>query len=159
MVRQEGPCWEPICAHCGKLVSYDRRWQEGEPVDQPAHNRDCCEAVCSGGAAPLAKWEFTLVRRVVVGRMSGFSTSESDFTPHFNTAFGKPVHSLSEMKHLQAKGDVCDSVVKGDGADRLAPRDLATRFKHHREVREAIDSGKPLEPMRGVKVEYRDADA
>lgn len=87
-------------------------------------------------------------------RASGFSTSESDFTPHWNRAFGRRIGSLAEMKAMQTAHGVEDAVVKGDGAERHAPRDIARRVKRYNDIREAAAGGQPFEAGSGVRVEY-----
>jgi hypothetical protein len=95
-----------------------------------------------------------------IGRLSAFSTSESDFTPHRSRAFGREIGSLAEMRHLQKVHGTCDIAVTGDAAEKYVPRDIGRRVKHHAEVREALDSGQTVfEPKledgrpSGVKVE------
>jgi len=96
--------------------------------------------------APRCQWEGTVVEPVgYLGRLSGFSGSESDFTPHFNTATGKFVRSLAEMKHLQAKHGLTDVAVTGKG-QRFIPGDWLT--KRDRERREAEKAG--------VRVSFRE---
>jgi hypothetical protein len=166
--RSHGDCWEAVCAHCGKLASLDRRWQLDKPTDAAPHKGDCCDAVSAAGAPALAAWEHTFVLRITTGRVSGFSTSESDFTPHWNRSLGVRVESLKQMKALQAKAGTSDVVVKGDGAERHVPRDIGTRLKHHREVAASLASGQTVfEPRMpdgrpsGVRIdlsEQREAD-
>lgn len=143
---QSGVVWEAICDSCGRLASIDCRWQEDEPGGSRPHAHSCCDDLTAD-----AHWERTVVQALGYMRMSGFSTSESDFVPHWNRAFGKPVHSLAEMKALQAKHGVSDAVVKGDGLERLAPRDILTRVKKHNEVREVFAHGGEVEVAKGVR--------
>jgi hypothetical protein len=167
---RQGDVWESICVHCGRLASLDRRWQKERPTGNAPNNGTCCEAASDPGPGGIdqmlrpvrpARWEHFFVKPLGYMRQSGFSTSESDFVPHYNTAFGKRVRSLAEMKALQAKTGATDVVVKGHGLDRLAPRDVERKMKHHRETREAIDSGQStFEPKgadgrpSGVKIEF-----
>lgn len=145
---KSGDCWEPTCSKCGKT--------DGSRAEFRTERPDWTPPPCGWCLAPGddAVWEHSVIRPLGYMRLSGFSTSESDFTPHFNTSLGQHVESLSHMKALQAASGAVDAVVKGDGADRHAPRDIATRFKHHREVHEAIDSGRPLRPANGIEVRY-----
>jgi hypothetical protein len=76
--------------------------------------------------------------------------------PHWNSSFGCRVESLSQMRALQAKHGAEYAVVKGDAVDRLAPRDLGRRFKHHREVSERLDRGESYDVAKGVRVEFTD---
>jgi len=154
---QSGDCWQSVCVHCGKRAHLEERWQLEKPDDTAPHAKSCCEAVSGGGAAPLAAWEHCYVKPLGYMRQSGFSTSESDFTPHWNRAFGKPVHSLAEMKSLQEKHGVNDVVVKGDGAERHAPRDVLRRVKQHNDTREKLASTDGFEVARGVKVKLSSA--
>lgn len=115
MKRQHGHCWEAVCSRCDKANG--AVWQESEPSDSPF---EC--GWCDG----RTEWIYTFVEPVgSLGRISGYSTSDSDFTPHYNTATGRYVRSLSEMKYLQRKHGLEDVVVKGDG-ERYVPRDFET---------------------------------
>lgn len=127
-MRRSGDCWEAICSRCDHAS--ECRWQSERPTGTPVR----CGWCLAEGAD--ASWQHIWVRPVSLGRVSGFSTSESDFTPHWNKSFGQPVHSLAEMKALQENRDASDVVVKGDAAERHIPRDIGTRLKHHREVAE-----------------------
>lgn len=142
----KGHVWQAICSGCDH--GGDCCWQEARPEHIPG---DCFWCLKPGADAV---WEHTYMTGAGLGRVSGFSTSESDFTPHWNTGFGKPVHSLKEMKALQAQHGATDMVVKGDAAERLVPRDIGTRLKHTRAIREALDSGKPYDAGHGVKIEF-----
>ena len=128
---KKGHYWEAICAQCDHAVVCV--WQKKKPTH--------AAGACPWCLSPNNEWVHGYFDVKGVGRMSGFSTSESDFVPHFNRAFGKRVESLAEMKALQAKHGVEDAVVKGDGADRHAPRDLQRRLKGHREFREVMENG------------------
>jgi len=154
--------WYPVCVWCDKQCSYGRGAQlrqKARPRTNPPHDGDCCKWVLDLGKKPRARWEQT--REEIVDakllRLSGFSTSESDFTPHWNAAFGCRVESLAHMKSLQAKHGTTDMVVKGDGADRHAPRDIARRFKHHRDTADAVASGRPIE-RDGVSIRVSDSE-
>ena len=145
-MREHGHVWTATCLHCGK--SSDPwgklggvRWQEEKPSDEAPHTADCCDAVCFNGAPPVAAWEHDFIHepRPLRVRVSGFSTSESDFTPHFNRAFHRPVRSLAQMKALQKRHGTEDAVVKGDGAERHAPRDIGTRIRHHAGAEERLE--------------------
>lgn len=129
-----GTVWTAHCAHCGNRSSWQEVWQDDAPTEDANHTADCCDAVCFKGAARIAAWEKSVVRPLGYMRITGFSTSESDFTPHFNRAFGKRVGSLAEMKALQAQHGVSDAVVKGDGADRHAPRDIGRRVRRYEDL-------------------------
>jgi hypothetical protein len=119
-------------------------------------------APCPCPAGPRAvRWRERLPRaaRVYHGiRLSGFSTSDSDFTPHWNAAFGCTVRSLDHMKHLQRQHGVSDVVVKGDGAERNAPRDITRRIRRHADFAEQVATGKSFETGRGVAVEFVDPE-
>lgn len=152
---QRGHVWQSVCAHCGKRASWDELWQEEKPTSVAPHLKSCCDAVALNEAAPIADWEHAFFNPPGLdGRISGFSTSESDFVPHFNRAFGQRVNSLAEMKALQAQHGASDVVVKGDGADRHAPRDIVRRWKHHRDFSEQVNEGKPIDVGHGVRVEF-----
>ena len=138
--RKHGPCWEAICDHCDHANAWV--WQEDEPSDTSTPACGWCGLPCS--------WRFVNVPPVTVGRMSGFSTSESDFVPHFNKSLGTEVESLSHMKQLQAEKGCEDAVVKGDGAERHAPRDVLERAKHHNEVRRRLNAGERIDYGHGV---------
>lgn len=143
---KSGTCWEATCASCDH--ANESVWQS----DPPSHTPKACGWCLLPGE--MLHWVKTEVNPVGYMRMSGFSTSESDFTPHWNTAVGKRVNSLAEMKALQVEKGLSDMVVKGHGAERHAPRDLMRRIKRHAEVREAIDSGKPIDAGNGVTIRY-----
>lgn len=139
-----GHCWEAICDLCDHANATE--WQRERPHAGPGQ--------CAWCGGPN-EWKHSFIKKLsLLGRLSQFSRSESDFVPHFSSAFGRPVLTLSEMKALQKKHGTEDSVVKGDGADRHAPRDLGTRLKHHRSMRDAINSGAAITPARGVKIEF-----
>lgn len=158
-MRQHGHVWTATCVHCGKPSDPwqklgGERWQEERPAEPPPHAGECCEAVYSQGAAKVARWEHFLVPEPTAprGRQSAFSWSDTDFTPHFNTAFGRRVGSLDEMKALQASSGTEDAVVKGD-AERFVPRDLDTIAKRSNDLAE----GRPVE-RDGVRVEFKDGE-
>jgi len=133
-VTLSGPCWEAVCPVCKKVNG--TVWRKKALGKAPRGHRVFC-----GWCEDITpcQWEGTIVQPVGhLGRMSGFSGSESDFTPHFNTATGKFVRSLAEMKHLQARHGLTDVVVKGK-AQRFIPGDWLTR--PDRERREAEKAG------------------
>jgi len=143
--RKHGPCWEATCDSCGHVNGW--LWQKEEPTGS-ATQCGWCGYTCS--------WLFVEVPEVgFLGRLSGFSTSESDFTPHFNRGFGAGVESLAHMKALQEVHGTVDAVCKGEGVDRYAPRDILDRVKQHRKTREQLANG-TYRPGGGVSVEYRD---
>lgn len=145
---KSGTVWHaecPTCEHGGEQV-----WQE----EAPSHTPKACGWCLTPGE--MLHWVATVVRPLGYMRQSGFSTSESDFTPHYNRAFGRKVRSLAEMKALQAQHGACDAVVKGDGADRHAPRDIQRRIRHHQDVQEKISRGEPIDAGSGVRISYTD---
>lgn len=137
--RKHGPCWEATCGVCGQANAW--LWQEDEPTTT-AGKCGWCDNFCD--------WVFVNVPPVTLGRLSGYSTSESDFTPHKNRSLGTFVESLSHMKQLQAAKGCEDAVVKGDGAERHAPRDVLERAKRHNETRRQLAAGKTLDYGHGV---------
>jgi hypothetical protein len=142
-----GTCWEATCDSCDH--ANETVWQD----EAPAHTPKPCGWCLAPGE--MMHWVKTVVKPIGYMRLSGFSTSDSDFTPHWNRAFGKRVGSLAEMKALQQKHGVMDAVVKGNGLERHAPRDILRRVKRHNETREAIESGRPIDAGKGVKVEFK----
>ena len=125
---KHGDCWEAICSRCDHASACV--WQKDRPEEVP---RDCAWCLAAGADA---SWQHILVRPVSIGRISGFSTSESDFTPHWNASLGRNVRSLAEMKALQMRHGLTDVVVKGDAAERHVPRDIARRVKRYDDIRE-----------------------
>lgn len=135
--------WSLLCHGCGEKRGVFP--QDTEPDIEP-WRCDC------GASAVESHWVAIEVREMP--RISGFSTSESDFTPHWNTAFGRKVRSLSEMKALQARHGTGDAVTKGDGADRHAPRDITRRIQRHRDFTEKVNAGEDFGTGRGVSVTF-----
>ena len=144
--RKHGPCWEALCDGCGNANC--AIWQLAEPDEVLLPNCGWCGGSCS--------WKFTEVPNWSIGRMSGFSTSESDFTPHKNRSLGTFVESLSHMKQLQAEKGCEDAVVKGDGAERYAPRDIIERAQRHGETRERLRRGERVDYGSGVSAAMED---
>ena len=143
---KHGDCWESICSGCDHATSCV--WQVERPTSSPA----ACGWCLKQGDDSV--WTHAVIKPLGLGRMSGFSTSDSDFTPHWNSSFGQKVGSLAEMKALQAAHGANDMVVKGDGAERHVPRDISRRVKHHNDFREKMDSGQPFDAGNGVRVEF-----
>lgn len=147
---KSGTCWEATCASCDH--ANESVWQPEAPTHTP---KSCGWCLLPG---EMLHWVRTEVEPVGYMRMSGFSTSESDFTPHWNRAFGRKINSLAEMKAAQEKAGVSDMVVKGHGADRHAPRDLMRRLKHHRDTADAINSGKTIDAGNGVSIRFTEGE-
>lgn len=107
-----------------------------------AERNDPCDCPLCGSAG----------HRVVTapsGRVSAFSTSESDFQPHFNRAFGRRVESLAHMRALQQAHGTADVGVTGDAAEKYVPRDIGRRFKRHGELREQLAAGQTVFEPKG----------
>ena len=95
----------------------------------PQYERPDREKWASECGAPAVSSRWISHQQIECPRISGYSTSESDFTPHYNTATGRFVRSLAEMKSLQARHGLEDAVVTGKG-ERYIPRDWLSNPKH-----------------------------
>jgi hypothetical protein len=138
VIPKHGPCWEAVCRNCDHVN--ETVWQKKRPALRQAPVCAWCES--------KTRWLFTYVQEVgFLGRMSGYSSSESDFVPHFNTATGQFVRTLAQMKDLQLRHGLEDVVVKGRG-ERFIPRDwLHARADRAREAERA-----------GVRVTYEERE-
>ena len=142
---KSGHCWEALCTVCTASGATECVFEREKPTSAPPQ--------CFWCLSPT-EWRYFYALPVSVGRMSGFSTSESDFVPHYNRAFGKRVGSLAEMKALQASHDTTDVVVKGDGAERHAPRDINRRVKRYNKLQEAQSRGEKYDAGSGVTFDF-----
>lgn len=129
---KSGHCWQAICSKCDHAIDFE--WVE----ERPARTPDDCGWCDTKGED--ACWQYVYVEPIGTSAWmyNEFSTSESAFTPHFNRSFGRHVHSLAEMKHLQRASGAVDAVAKGDAAERLVPRDIKSRLRHHAEAPERL---------------------
>lgn len=136
---RDGHVWESICDSCSKKASYDERWQEEAPTDSPPHSGGCCESNLKS-----SHWERSHIHLYGPNMGGAIDPMPRPIPEHFNTSLGRTVHSREHLEHLQARLGVEDAIVKGDAAERLVPRDIGRRFKHHREVAEAVEKDSPI---------------
>lgn len=118
--------WTQFCHGCGEARGC---WAQHAKPNSDLFPCDC------GAALDDSEWQRIETGYAYGSRRSGYSTSESDFRPHYNPSFGCEVESLSHLRKLQRATGAQDAVVTGD-ASRFVPRDLDSKASYYDKIRE-----------------------
>ena len=137
--------WALRCSGCGSLRGVFP--QRSRPTLPPWDCDDC------GAPGSMSHWEPREVAVPLIGRASGFSHSESDFTPHYNHAFGREIHSLAQLRALQKRHGLQDADL---ATMPTPPRDLDRRVARREALADAASRPGGAEVARGVRATLTD---
>lgn len=136
---RSGTVWESICTFCDRKASYTEAWQEEAPSGSAPHDGGCCDMAWAEHSMRVARWESTFIPSHGPNQGGLVAPMLPEIPDHYNQSLGTRIHSRAHLEHVQRERGVEDAVVKGDGAERHVPRDIADRLKHVRKVSEHID--------------------